>query len=116
MTASWDQTRFLAGLGPMQPMSVVFLQAFLTSLQQHLDILAHAKMPEDAALIRHSAHSIKGSASQVFCVELSRIASELERISTADHGLVSEAITQMSLQAKLEVAAVLRFIEDQGSS
>ena len=115
MTASWDQTRFLAGLGPMQPMSVVFLNAFLTSLHHHLDILVHARIPEDATLIQHSAHSIKGSASQVFCLELSRIAAELERISTAEHDLVSEAITQLSLQAKLEVAAVLSFIEHQGS-
>ncbi len=115
MTASWDQTRFLAGLGPMQPMSVVFLKAFLSSLQQHLDILTLARMPEDAALIQHSAHSIKGSASQICCAELSRIAAEVERISTADHGLMAEAITNLGLQAKLEVAAVLRFIEHQGS-
>jgi HPt (histidine-containing phosphotransfer) domain-containing protein len=113
MTASWDQARFLAGLGPMQPMSAQFLRAFLTSLEHHLDILVHARMPEDVALMKRSAHSIKGSASQIFCAELSRIAAEIEHAS--DDGLMSEAVSKLCLQAKIEAAAVLLFIEHQRS-
>jgi HPt (histidine-containing phosphotransfer) domain-containing protein len=110
MAASWDQQRFLASLGSMQALTEVFLQTFLQNLQQNVDKFELAQQQLDFQTIGRIAHSIKGSAGQVFCSKLAEMAAELEASTTDDMVQIELSIKALKQQAQLESDAIELFI------
>ena len=110
MATSWDQQKFFASLGPMQAMAEVFLQAFLQSVQANLAALMLAQQQQDFRQIHRLAHSIKGSAGQIFCTQLAEQAAQLEFYAQNDVSKVLTALEFVLAQAERDCDSIRFFI------
>ncbi len=114
MTASWDQQRFLSSLGPMQSMSAVFLKAFLQSVEQNITQFERVGNPPDYTLITRLAHSIKGSAGQVYCPVLAKLAADVENYALHQNDQTTSVMAVLLKQAQLECQLIRLFLIEQG--
>ncbi|MDP4528495.1 Hpt domain-containing protein [Alkalimonas delamerensis] len=111
--SQWDKERFLQSLGPMQNLAPKLLQAFLTGLDAHLTTLAEAQKKHDRTKAQQAAHSIKGIAGQVGCLELAAQARQIEeQASTAGDAIWCHWIEQLQQQAKTERQLIEIFLQE----
>jgi HPt (histidine-containing phosphotransfer) domain-containing protein len=88
------------------------LRAFDTSLGRLLGQLDEARARNDAAAMRHVAHTLKSSSASVGALELSRICADIERrLREPDPGELQPLLDDMVAQS-LRVRAVLRPVLD----
>jgi HPt (histidine-containing phosphotransfer) domain-containing protein len=88
------------------------LRAFDTSLGRLLGQLDEARVRNDAAAMRHVAHTLKSSSASVGALELSRICADIERrLREPDPGELQPLLDDMVAQS-LRVRAVLRPVLD----
>ena len=88
------------------------LRAFDTSLARLLGQLEEARARDDAAAMRHVAHTLKSSSASVGALELSRICADIERrLREPDPGELQPLLDDM-VEQSLRVRAVLRPVLD----
>lgn len=114
MTSSWDQHAFLTSLEPMQSLACELLKTFLTVLTQKVTHLNAALQDDDYKSIHIIAHSIKGSAAQLYFTQLKQLAQTLEnntqpvnisQITPSAHALIA--------QIKIEEVVIKQFLQAQ---
>ncbi|GAB2934143.1 Hpt domain-containing protein [Rheinheimera gaetbuli] len=106
--SSWDLEKFLAGLGQMQFMAPELLQLFVNGLGKKLADLQDALHEQDISAISQVMHNIKGTAGQVQCLALAKMAVDIERYLALGH---SEQLEDYCQRLIAQASSDIRLIQ-----
>ncbi|WP_333608998.1 Hpt domain-containing protein [Arsukibacterium sp.] len=109
--SSWDLDKFLAGLGPMQFMAPELLGLFINSIGKKLDNLEDALHDNDLSAISQVVHAIKGTAGQVQCLALAKMALDIEQSLAAGKAeQLNEYCQRLTEQASLDIKRIEAYL------
>ena len=104
----WDKQGLQKSLGAMSSLLPGLVDAFIESMQQRHQQLVTAMQASDLQTLLVLAHSIKGSAAQMYCHRLVDVARQVEFACADDSGVNNGPLIEDMLSTLIDTLALMQ--------